>query len=70
MGGTAACLCHDHGNTRSEPHLQPMPLLMAMLDPYPTEKGQISEQHPQGYYVRFLTHWATMGTPQLLLNKE
>ena len=29
----AAILHHSHGNTRFEPHLQPMPQLAAMLDP-------------------------------------
>ena len=29
----AARLCHSHSNNRSEPHLQPTPQLMAMLDP-------------------------------------
>ena len=29
----AASLHHSHNNSRSEPHLQPTPQLMAMLDP-------------------------------------
>ena len=29
----AADLCHSHSNTGSEMHLQPTPLLAAMLDP-------------------------------------
>ena len=33
-------LHHCHNNTRSEPHLQPTPQLMATLDPQPTEQGQ------------------------------
>ena len=32
IGAVAAGLCHSHGNTRSEPHLQPMPQLVAMPD--------------------------------------
>ena len=38
-------------------------LLMATLHPFPTEWGQGLNLHPYGYYVRFLTHWATIGTP-------
>ena len=33
IGATAACLCHGHSNTGSEPGLQPTPQLTAMLDP-------------------------------------
>ena len=33
----ATGLCHSHSNTRSEPHLQPTPQLMATQDPQPTE---------------------------------
>ena len=29
----AAGPCHSHSNARSEPHLQPIPQLMAMPDP-------------------------------------
>ena len=29
----AAGLCHSHAGTGSDPHLQPTPLLAAMLDP-------------------------------------
>ena len=32
-----------------------------MLDPWPTERGQGSNQHPHRHYARFLTRWATMG---------
>ena len=31
-GAAAADLCHSHANTRSEPHLRPVPQLAAMLD--------------------------------------
>ena len=43
IGTTAACLHHRHSNIRSEPCLQPTLQLMAMLDPWPTEHGQESE---------------------------
>ena len=33
IAATAAGLHHSHGNTRSEPHLQPTPQLTAMPDP-------------------------------------
>ena len=32
-GAVTAGLCHSHSNARSEPHLQPTPQFMAMLDP-------------------------------------
>ena len=32
IGAAAASLHHSHSNVGSEPHLQPMPQLMAMLD--------------------------------------
>ena len=63
----AAGLCHSHSHTRSEPCLWPTPQLMAALDPYSTEQGQGSNLHPHGSWVRFLTHWATMGTPNLFI---
>ena len=35
----------------------------------PTEQGQGLNPHPHGHYVRFLTHWAIMGTsPVNVLN--
>ena len=40
-----------------------MPQLVARPDPLPTEQGQGSNLHPHRHYVGFLTHWATMGTP-------
>ena len=46
---TAASLHHSHGSTISELHLQPTPQLMAVPDPWPTEGGQGSNPHPQGY---------------------
>ena len=57
-------LLQGHTNARSEPHLRPMPQLVAMPDPQPTERSQGSNLHPHGYYVGFLAHWTTRGTPQ------
>ena len=51
----AAGLPHSHSNVGSEPRLQPMRQLVAKPDPQPTERGQGSNLHPRGYYVRFLT---------------
>lgn len=55
IGAAAAGLHHSHGNAGSDPHLWPAPLLLAMLDPYPTEGGQGSNLHPHGQYAEFLT---------------
>ena len=44
IGVTAA----GHSNARSEPPGSP-PQLMAMPDPQPIEKGQVSNPHPHGY---------------------
>ena len=33
IGAIAVGLCHSHSNARSEPHLLPIPQLMAMPDP-------------------------------------
>ena len=33
IGAVAASLHHSHSNTRSEPHLRPIPQLTAMPDP-------------------------------------
>ena len=37
IGAAAANLRHSHSNARSEPCLQPIPQLMAILDLQPTE---------------------------------
>ena len=58
----AAGLCHSH-NTQSEPHLQPMPQLVAMLAHEHTDQSQGSNPHPHRDCVESLTHWATVGTP-------
>ena len=47
IAALATSLCHSH--TRSEPCLQPIPQLMATLDPLPTEQGQGSNPRPHGY---------------------
>ena len=52
LGGksaTAAGLHHSHSNEGPEPGLWPTPQLMAMLDPWLTERGQRSNPHPHGY---------------------
>ena len=45
----AASLHHSHSNAGYELHLQPIPQLMATLDPRPTEQGQGLTPHPHGY---------------------
>ena len=40
IGAVAAGLHHSHSNARSEPNLWPTPLLTAMPDPQPIERGQ------------------------------
>ena len=37
IGAAAAGLHHSHSNTRSKPHMQIAPQLVAMLDNQPTE---------------------------------
>ena len=46
---TTPSLYHSHSNAGSEPYLQLTPQLTAMPDPRPTEWGQGSNPHPQGY---------------------
>ena len=48
---TAASLCHNHSNTRSELPLRTTPQLRAMLDPLPTGPGQRSNLHSLGYLL-------------------
>ena len=43
---TAASPCHSHSNAWSKPCLRPTPQLMAMPDPWPTERGQGWNLHP------------------------
>ena len=49
IGATDAGLRHSHTNTRSDPCLQSIPQLRAMLDPQPTERGQKLNLHPHEY---------------------
>ena len=51
----ATGLHHSHSNAKSEPHLRPIPQLMAMLDPQPTEQGQGSNPKPHGSQLDLLT---------------
>ena len=44
----AAGLCQSHSNAGSESHTQPTPQLMAMSDPYHTERVQGSNPQPHG----------------------
>ena len=48
IGVTAADLHHSHSLSGSEPRLRPIPQLMAMPGPRPTERGQGSNLHPHG----------------------
>ena len=57
----AASLRYCYSNARSKPHLRPTPQLKAMLDPYPTERGQRS--NPSQIHFRC----ATRGTLHYLL---
>ena len=45
----ATGLYHSHINVGSETCLQPTPQLTATLDPLPTDQGQGSDLHPQGW---------------------
>ena len=48
IGATAAGLRHSNSNATSQPHLRPIPELMAMPDPQHTDQGQGSNLHPYG----------------------
>ena len=65
----AAGLYHSHSNTGSKLHLWPMLHLVATLDTLTTKQGQGSNPRPHRLYIRFLTHWATMGTPYFIFSK-
>ena len=52
-------------NATSQLPPQPMQQLAATPDPQPTEKSQGSNLHHYGDCLRFLTHWATTGIPDL-----
>ena len=60
---TVTGLHHSDSNVGSEPHSQPIPQLMAMLDPSPTEWGQGSNLKPHGYWLDlFLRTWNLLVT--------
>ena len=61
-------LRHSHGNTRSGPHLWPLPLRVAMPDHYHTESGQGLNLHLHRDNIRSLTRWTTTGSPSSLDN--
>ena len=61
IGAAAEAYSTSQGNTGSKPHLWSTPYLAATPDPKPTEWGQGSNLHTPGYYVEFLTCWATQG---------
>ena len=48
IGAIATGLHQSHSNTGSEPHLQPIPQLMATPDPQTTERGQGLNLQPHG----------------------
>ena len=54
-------------NTGSEPHLRPTLYLAAKPDSKPTEWGEGLNLHHHEDYIRFLTCWAIMGTPQIYI---
>ena len=67
IGAVAAGLCHSHNTARSEPFLWPMPQLTATLVPYiPTREARdwtrVLMDTGRVHY-----HWATTGTPHMLL---
>ena len=50
----ASGLHHSHSKTKYKLRLLPMPQLVET--PGSTEQGQVSNLHPHGDYVSFLTH--------------
>ena len=54
IGGVAVGLHHSHSNARSEPHLQPQQCWILNL---------LSKVPSSWILVRFVSHWAMMGTP-------
>ena len=63
IGASVASLCHSHNNAKSELHLWPVLQLVAMPLLHPL--SEVSNPHPNGHYIRFLTHWTPTGTPYL-----
>ena len=68
IGAAPTSLRHSHSNLGSEPHLQPMPQLMAMPDREPTEQGQGSNPHPHGRESGSLTAESRQELLQSILN--
>ena len=72
IGAAATDLHHSHSHTESEPCLWPTPQLLAMLDRSAThwaEPGiELTSSGTSWILVRFVTCWATMGTPCLSLS--
>ena len=62
---TAASLRHSHSNTRSKLWLWPTPQLMAMPILNPLSKAR-DQTHILMDSTRFITSWATMGTPRMI----
>ena len=54
IGAAAAGLHHSHSKWESEPPLGPIPQLLAMLDPQPTEQGKRLNLHPHGFWSGLL----------------
>ena len=63
IGAVVASLYHTYSNNRSGPFLWPMPQLMATPDPLTHWARLGFEQVTLWILVRFLTCWATTGTP-------
>ena len=69
IGAAAASLHHSHSNTRSELHLQPTPLQHSSQQhwiPNPWARPGIKPA-TLWFLVSFINHWATTGTPCLLI---
>ena len=60
----AAGLCYSHGNIRSEPYLWSMLQLAEMLDPLTHWVRPGMEPASSWILYGFLTHWASVGTPE------
>ena len=67
IGATAASLCHNHSNARSEPHLQhtPQPQQCRILNPL-SKAGDRTCVLMDTSLIRF--HWTMVGTPQTFLS--
>ena len=62
IGAAADGLCHSHSNAGLKPCIGRIPQFTAMLDPWPTERGQGLNPHPH-VYCEVHYHWGTTGTP-------